>query len=293
MPTTLPPRPRSEAQRAAARANGARSRGPVSPEGKARASRNAFRHGLCSPAILAPGEDPAAFDRLLADLRAEHRPKSPSEDLLVERLAVAFWKLARCDRLEATLASIEPHCPTGRLFPDPGLPRLLSRIPELNAVLRHQAQLARELHRLLRTLAARDAPALDDAPEPAPTDESSRNEPEPSSVVAPASAPSFVTAPRDGRIEPCLDEGSTSGAASSVAVGPPPDHPVPPGREGDHPASRAAAAHTAVLLPADPALAEAALDRLLANGDLAGFARVRRLLGQPPPADHPPTGTPA
>ena len=177
------PRPRSRAQREAARHNGARSKGPVSAEGKARSARNALRHGLCSPAILFPGEDPAHFEALRAALEAEYAPGSPSARLLVERLAVTVWKLARCDRLEARLATIEPHCPTGRLFPDPGLPRVLSRIPELATLLRWQAQLDRQLHRLTKSLAehdrcaspgddpapGEDGPAADSEPDPAET----------------------------------------------------------------------------------------------------------------------------
>jgi hypothetical protein len=179
-PPHHPPRPRSPAQREAARRNGARSNGPVTAEGKARASQNALRHGLCSPAILFPGEDPARFEALRAALEAEYAPGSPSARLLVERLAVTVWKLARCDRLEARLAAIEPHCPTGRLFPDPGLPRVLSRIPELATLLRWQAQLDRQLHRLTKSLAeharfaspsgepapGEDGPAADGEPAP-------------------------------------------------------------------------------------------------------------------------------
>jgi hypothetical protein len=179
-PPHHPPRPRSPAQREAARRNGARSKGPVTAEGKARSARNALRHGLCSPAILFPGEDPAHFEALRAALEAEYAPGSPSARLLVERLAVTVWKLARCDRLEARLATIEPHCPTGRLFPDPGLPRVLSRIPELATLLRWQAQLDRQLYRLTKSLAeharcaspsgdpapGEDGPAADGEPAP-------------------------------------------------------------------------------------------------------------------------------
>jgi hypothetical protein len=247
-PATAPhPRPRSEAQRseaqrAAARRNGARSKGPVTAEGRARSARNALRHGLCSATALAPGEDPAAFAALLSELRAEHRPRTVSEALLVERLALTFWKLARCDRLEATLATIEPHCPTGRLFPDPGLPRVLSRVPELNALLRHQAQLTRELHRLLRTLAARPEPAVshetepgDPTPpdEPAPLDEIPQNEPEP---APPAEAPQPEAAP-PAEAPTLLEQART-----------------------------------------DPTLAQAIQAQLLANGDLEGYARACREL---------------
>ena len=54
----------SEKRIQAARANGAKSRGPITPEGKARSSRNATTHGLLSQYVVIPGEDPAGFQRL-------------------------------------------------------------------------------------------------------------------------------------------------------------------------------------------------------------------------------------
>ena len=55
----------TEKQIAANRANGARSRGPKTPEGKARAARNSTRHGLLARSILREGESRDRFDHLL------------------------------------------------------------------------------------------------------------------------------------------------------------------------------------------------------------------------------------
>jgi hypothetical protein len=102
------PKPRSAAQIAASRANGARSRGPVTASGKARASRNAVRHGLLAAVDVAmPNEDPNGFRRLRNGLLADLPAGADSlTRLLVERLAGAFWRLARADRLEGEILAV-------------------------------------------------------------------------------------------------------------------------------------------------------------------------------------------
>jgi hypothetical protein len=228
------PRPRSEAQREAARANGARSHGPKSAEGKARSSMNAFRHGLCSPAILAPGEDPEAFAALLAALRAEHRPADATADLLVERLAVALWKLDRCDRLKAQLAACRPRPPAGRIYPD-GTPVLLTRSTELATLSAHAARLERTVHRLLAALAARPARARAEVPAAEATGsevpasgatvaevvapEAALREPRSSAPAVEPSPSRAATENRGNEPEPVTAEAAASGGPSGEAAG--------------------------------------------------------------------------
>ncbi|HEX2525353.1 MAG TPA: hypothetical protein VHL31_03500 [Geminicoccus sp.] len=93
--------PRSAAQIDAARSNGARSRGPRTPEGKARSSANARRHGLCARnVILDDPAEQAGFDGLLVGLRAAYRPIDAQEQELVRAIAHAAWQLRRAQALE-------------------------------------------------------------------------------------------------------------------------------------------------------------------------------------------------
>jgi hypothetical protein len=67
------------AQIAANRANSQKSTGPRTPEGKAASRFNALKHGLDAASILLPGEDPDAYDRMVADYAAPiNTPKTPA-----------------------------------------------------------------------------------------------------------------------------------------------------------------------------------------------------------------------
>jgi hypothetical protein len=94
-----PPRaavPVSNARAEASRKNGARSRGPKTPEGRARSSRNALKHGMrAEKHVLLPDEDGAEFAALEAALVAELAPVGALQAVLARRIAVAVWRLAR------------------------------------------------------------------------------------------------------------------------------------------------------------------------------------------------------
>jgi hypothetical protein len=92
---------RSELQQQTARANGSKSRGPVTTEGKRVSSRNAIRHGLLAKTVLIEGESAANFTALLAELHAEFQPLPGSETNLVETMAACRWRMLRLWGMES------------------------------------------------------------------------------------------------------------------------------------------------------------------------------------------------
>src|SRR5215207_10223638 len=81
--------------------NALKSTGPRTPEGKAAVRLNALRHGLRSEEILLPGEDEQALRELDEYLRAELQPVGELENLLIDRIVAAYWRLRRVGKVEA------------------------------------------------------------------------------------------------------------------------------------------------------------------------------------------------
>ena len=79
---------RSPAQIEASRRNGARSKGPVTAEGKERASRNALKHGLTAMQhLVLEDEVPDALEALIETVTEETGAESEIETRLARRLA--------------------------------------------------------------------------------------------------------------------------------------------------------------------------------------------------------------
>lgn len=87
----------------AARRNGARSRGPVSVEGKAQSRRNALKHGLSARKVLLTQSEQEQFERQLAVHSAYWSPQSLQQVGLVASLARAAH---RQDRAESMLLQL-------------------------------------------------------------------------------------------------------------------------------------------------------------------------------------------
>jgi len=196
----------SPARAAASRRNGARSRGPKTPEGKARSASNALKHGLCARQTVVLGdEDLDAFEALEAALMAELAPRGALQAVLARRIVAATWRLERAERIQAELfahnirdttsfgLALIRDCHGGRAF---------------DTLLRYRGTTLAELWRSLRTLKALQAgaePQQEAAPQEAaaaPREDDARipNEPEArripgESTPAPAPTPRASVSP--------------------------------------------------------------------------------------------------
>ena len=90
----------TDAQAEASRRNGVHSHGPTSEEGKARSSMNRFQHGLAGKFTVLKNEIQEEFDDLLDALRSEHQPETPTEHLLVDKMAEHYWLSRRAQTLQ-------------------------------------------------------------------------------------------------------------------------------------------------------------------------------------------------
>jgi len=84
------------------RANGAKSHGPVTDEGKQRAAANSLKHGLTAGTLVLSNEKLDEFDRILAANEAEFTPQTESQMHLVRELSAAQWRQYRCWAIETS-----------------------------------------------------------------------------------------------------------------------------------------------------------------------------------------------
>jgi hypothetical protein len=134
----------------ASRRNGARSRGPMTPEGKARSAQNALKHGLrAEKHVVLPHEDAAEFAELEAAMIVELAPVGALQAVLARRVAVAAWRLARADRLEVELFAERAYDAAG---PALALIRDGNGTRSFETLLRYRAAAMAEFWRALRTL---------------------------------------------------------------------------------------------------------------------------------------------
>ena len=152
--------PRAEASRR----NGARSRGPVTVEGRERSARNALKHGLRASKVQVLGsEQQEKFLALAAALREELAPEGPLQEHLAGQIALAIWRARRSERIETELFNyyLEKDRRGDESPPDFGLLVIRDRngARALDTLLRYRCSAQTELFRALAALKALQAEA--------------------------------------------------------------------------------------------------------------------------------------
>jgi hypothetical protein len=172
------------------RANGAKSHGPVTPEGKARSAQNASTHGIFKSPFVLRNEQDALFLQLEAEFVEEWDPQGPTETALVDQLVICRWRLRRIWEAEAAAIDlqmdddatelarkykvIDEACRTAA-----ALKHLSDDSNFLNLMQRYETSLSRQFDRALVRLRQLKR---DRAPQPQPDQPDTRklqNEPEP------------------------------------------------------------------------------------------------------------------
>lgn len=94
-------------QLAAARANGRRSQGPATRQGRENVRAANLRHGLYSQSedvvLESLGEDPEGFRKMRLGMYSSWPLAASSQPALIDELAVAKWKLHRIERQQEEL----------------------------------------------------------------------------------------------------------------------------------------------------------------------------------------------
>ena len=97
----------TDKQIAANRQNAQKSTGPKTPEGRAAVRLNGVKHGLFAETLVLKGESESDFNALIESYEAEHAPATPTEEALVQQLAMATWRLRRLYHAEAAFCAYE------------------------------------------------------------------------------------------------------------------------------------------------------------------------------------------
>ena len=197
----------SELKSETSRANGAKSHGPKTAEGREKSSRNSLTHGFTSKkTIVLKCENEGEFQTMLGYYADTYQPGSPVEEDLVHEMVACRWRMERLRLIETALidSEMDRQPPEAEVTEDPGYQlafafrRLVDDSRAISLASRYESRLHRiheRSHRTLRELqnnpsvsAGFPPPATEPPPatvppveqtQPASVDEKSQNEPTP------------------------------------------------------------------------------------------------------------------
>jgi hypothetical protein len=181
----------------ASRANGARSRGPVTAEGKLRSANNAIRHGLLAQTVVLQDEDAGEFQAVFDGLVARFQPADDVELALVEEMAAAQWRKRRSWAIETAMmdgaaAGAKSNDPVARMT---HAFTTLAAGPELALMHRYETRQTRMYQRALHSLILLRKSFLPNEPNPEIEHGQDISDP-----VAPPDTPSDTPAPVAGNV---------------------------------------------------------------------------------------------
>jgi hypothetical protein len=150
------------------RANAARSRGPITPEGKERSSANALRHGLLANCVVLKNESSQCFDDLVTQHIQRFAPADGVEFAMIEEMVAANWRMRRAWAIENRLMekAIRNQPPGDEVARIAAAFSQLAASPELNLLHRYEARLHRIYQRALNNLLMLGEPELPKEPSP-------------------------------------------------------------------------------------------------------------------------------
>ena len=188
----------SELKAATSRANGAKSHGPKTPEGKEKSSRNSLVHGFTSKkTVVLKCENESDFQTMLGHYADTYQPGSPVEKDLVAEMVACRWRMLRLRMIETALidSEMDREPPEGETPEDPGYQlafafrRLVDESRAISLASRYESRLHRIHERSHRTLRELQQTRKEQAPQPIspepPNDKKSRNEPTPPAPSGP------------------------------------------------------------------------------------------------------------
>jgi hypothetical protein len=201
------------------RANGAKSKGPVTDQGKLNSSRNSTRHGLLAATIVLEAEQTEPFLEMVQELYEEHRPETPTEKMLVETIASARWRQDRIWEMQKAafdedIASSDSPSDYDPLRAVLALRKSPDSVRSHELLLRYETALDRQISRsLLRLHQLQDRRAASAADASGQSKESSQA----AQPVAPKSAPKEKSIPAKRTHQPAESKQSaTAGTGLSA-----------------------------------------------------------------------------
>ena len=202
------------------RINGSKSKGPKTPEGKARSSKNAFKHGLSAQTSVLDCESDEMYEKHRQSWFDSLVPATETEAEIVEDIASVRWRMHRAAVMQLILTNMEVEKATGRRTGDDPNETLVKAIAKLSPepglidrIARHEDRLHRRFMRNLKALALlrQLQPSGDNPEEPETT--FPQNEPSPAAGEPqnePAAAESTIheNEPKsaDEQLAPCENQ---------------------------------------------------------------------------------------